>query len=100
VRLGTCRRRREGQLNAAREGRARRVLAALAGAWSEVLPSEQLRDRSERLLAVHPLRAADAFQLGAALVWSRGQTAAHVFVSLDERLRLAAGREGFRVLPE
>jgi hypothetical protein len=68
---------------------------------SAVVPlCERLRDRSERLLGVHSLRAADAFQLAAALVWSRGQTPAHAIVSLDERLRLAAAREGFRILPE
>jgi hypothetical protein len=65
----------------------------------EVLPSEILRRRSERLLAVHALRATDAFQLAAALPWSRGEPAARAFVSLDERLREAARREGFRILP-
>ncbi|MFN8640505.1 MAG: hypothetical protein U0802_02130 [Candidatus Binatia bacterium] len=68
---------------------------SLAGAWSEVLPSEAVRERGERLLSVHPLRAADAFQLAAALVWSRGATTTHAVVSFDERLRDAAHREGF-----
>jgi predicted nucleic acid-binding protein len=95
-----ARRRRDGQLSAAVEQRARRVLAALAAEWSEVLPSEPLRQRGERLLAVHPLRAADAFQLAAALLWSRGGTASHTVVSFDDRLREAARREGFEVLPE
>jgi predicted nucleic acid-binding protein len=52
------------------------------------------------LLAVHALRAADAFQLAAALLWSRGDTGAHTVVSFDERLREAGRREGFQVLPE
>ena len=95
-----ARRRRDGQLSAGVEQRARRVLAALAAEWSEVLPSEPLRQRAERLLAVHPLRAADAFQLAAALLWSRGGTASHAVVSFDDRLREAARREGFEVLPE
>ena len=94
-----ARRRRDGQLGGQAEPRARRVLAALAATWSEVLPSEPLRLRSERLLAVHALRAADAFQLAAALLWSRGETATHAVVSFDERLREAARREGFGVLP-
>jgi hypothetical protein len=94
------RRRRDGHLSAQAERRARDVLAAIAAEWSEVLPSESLRLRSERLLAVHPLRAADAFQLAAALLWSRGDTATHAIVSFDERLREAASREGFQVLPE
>ncbi len=94
------RRRRDSHLSAQAERRARDVLAAIAAEWSEVLPSESLRLRSERLLAVHPLRAADAFQLAAALLWSRGDTATHAIVSFDERLREAASREGFQVLPE
>ncbi|MBX3026366.1 type II toxin-antitoxin system VapC family toxin [bacterium] len=95
-----ARRRRDGQLSPQAERRARRVLTALAGAWSEVLPSEALRERSERLLSVHPLRAADAFQLAAALLWSRGATSTHALVCFDERLRDAAHREGFQVLPD
>ena len=55
--------------------------------------------RTECLLAVHPLRAADGFQLAAALLWSRGETAGRHFVSFDQRLREAARREGFAVLP-
>jgi len=94
------RRRRDGRLGAPAEAQARRVLLALAAAWSEVIPSERLRQRTERLPSVHVLRAADAFQLAAALLWSRGETSGEAFVSFDERLREAAGREGFRILPE
>ena len=95
-----ARRRRDGHLGARDEERTRRALAALAAEWSEVLPSEPLRQRSERLLTVHPLRAADAFQLAAALLWSRGETTNHVVVSFDERLREAARREGFGIVPD
>ncbi len=95
-----ARRRRDGHLSAQAEQHARRALATLAAEWSEVLPSEPLRLRSERLLAVHPLRAADALQLAAALLWSRGDTATHSVVSFDDRLRDAARREGFLVVPE
>lgn len=95
-----ARRRRDGHLSAQGEQHARRALAALAAVWSEVLPGESLRLRGERLLAVHALRAADAFQLAAALLWSRGDTATHIVVSLDDRLRDAARREGFQILPD
>ncbi len=95
-----ARRRRDGHLTAQAEQRARRALAALAAEWSEVLPSETLRLRTERLLAVHALRAADAIQLAAALLWARGDTATHTVVSFDERLRDAASREGFQIAPE
>ena len=94
-----ARRRRERGLTGGGEERARRVLEVLAAAWSEILPSEALRDGAERLLAVHPVRAGDAFQLAAALVWTHGRTRGRAFVCLDERLREAARREGFRILP-
>jgi len=95
-----ARRRRDGVLGAPAEAQARRVLVALAGAWSEVVPSERLRQRTERLLSLHAVRAADAFHLAAALLWSRGETTGEAFVSFDERLRDAASREGFLVLPD
>jgi predicted nucleic acid-binding protein len=80
--------------------RARTVLTRLAGEWSEVQPSELVRVRAERLLGVHALRAADAFQLAAALLWCRGETAGNEFISFDQRLREAAHREGFVVGPD
>lgn len=66
---------------------------------SRATSGSSMRERAQRLLGVHALRAADAFQLAAALVWSRGQTTGHAFVSYDDPLREAAGREGFDVLP-
>jgi hypothetical protein len=76
------------------------VLLALAGTWVELLPSEAIRAAAERLLAVHVLRAADAFQLAAALAWCGGRPAGHSVVTLDLRLREAASIEGFDTLPE
>jgi predicted nucleic acid-binding protein len=93
------RRRREGDISVQVQEHARRALMALAAEWSEVLPTEELRRRAERLLAVHALRAAEAFQLAAALVWSQGETATRSLVSHDDRLREAASREGFQILP-
>ena len=93
------RRVREGDLAAAGERQAREVLDALAAAWTEVLPSAPLRANAERLLAVHPLRAGDAFQLAAALVWCQGHTAGSALVTFDVRLGAAGHREGFTILP-
>jgi len=42
-------------------------LALLADSWIEIEPLEQVRRRAIRLLRLHPLRAADALQLAAAL---------------------------------
>lgn len=64
-----------------------------------VSPSKLLKDRAIRLLAVHSLRAADSFQLAAALIWCQEQPSGRVFVCLDDRLRTAAEAEGFIVLP-
>jgi predicted nucleic acid-binding protein len=65
------RRQREGVLSSGDEMKARTVFSALAGAWSEVQPTEMVRLRAERLLSIHPLRAADALQLASALVWGQ-----------------------------
>jgi hypothetical protein len=93
------RRERDGALAAAAVRQATDLLDALAGFWSEVLPTEAVRTQAERALAVHPLRAADALQLGAALAWRRDPAQHPELVCLDERLRDAAGREGFALLP-
>jgi hypothetical protein len=52
------------------------------------------------LLAVHSIRAADAFQLAAASVWARDDPAGNTFVCLDDRLREPVSREGFQLLPQ
>lgn len=75
------------------------MLSALREGAFEIQPSEEVRARASRIVSVHPLRAADAFQLGSALVWCQERTAGVGFVSLDNRLREAALREGFEVLP-
>jgi uncharacterized protein len=93
------RRRREGLLATAAERQARTVLGALGDSWSEVLPTEGVRQRAERLLRVHPLRAADALQLAAALVWAEDSPRDRELVCLDANLAEAAHKEGFLVLP-
>jgi hypothetical protein len=59
-----------------------------------------LRDVAERLLRVHPLRAADSLQLAAAIIAAEREPATLDLVSLDEGLGDAASREGFHVLGE
>ena len=65
-----ARRKREGFFPVEAEGTAREILSQLSAEWSEVLPTPLIRQRAERLIGVHPLRAADAFQLAAALIWA------------------------------
>ena len=66
--------------------------------WSAVTHVEAVRRRAERLVAVHPLAAADALQLAAALVASGDRPETLDFVTLDSRLATAAQLEGFRVV--
>ena len=73
-------------------------LAILALSWSEVPPAEAIRDDARRLVRVHDLRAADAFQLAAARAACDDHPETLPFVTLDDRLALAASREGFPVL--
>jgi hypothetical protein len=70
-------------------------LAALRGMWIEVQPSEGLRALAEGLIERHPLRAADALQLAAAVIWSGRRPRDRAFVCLDGRLAEAAAKEGF-----
>ena len=97
-----ARREREGGLSDEGADLARSLLEQLKGSdhWVEVLPTETVRGHAGRLLRRHPLRSADALQLGAALTWSRAEPhpARHRFVTLDLRLAAAARREGFGVV--
>lgn len=71
----------------------------LADYWREIAAVERTRARALRLLSVHPLRSGDALQLAAALIASEERPESLPFVCLDDRLRDAARREGFTVLP-
>ncbi|HLB37629.1 MAG TPA: type II toxin-antitoxin system VapC family toxin [Gemmatimonadales bacterium] len=97
---GLARRVRDGTMSAEDEAEARTVLDRMAATWLVVTPSTPVLDRAVRLVRTHPLRAADALHLAAALTWSGQSPAGRVFVTLDQRLRDAALREGFRVVPE
>lgn len=90
--------RREGILSRQSEEQARTILSALAADWTEIVPSQIVRDQAVRVLSLHPLRAADALQLAAALTWIQGRPQGHEFMCLDRRLQNAAQAEGFRVL--
>lgn len=72
---------------------------ALAAGWDEIADVLAVRSRAELLLARHSLRAADAAQLGAALLIQDQFGGALPFVCLDERLAAAAELEGLRVIP-
>jgi uncharacterized protein len=90
---------RDGAFDAADVQSGIRALDALSRVWSVVEPLSGLRVRAERALAVHPLSAADALQLAAGITWRADSTERHEFVCRDARLRDAASREGFALLP-
>ena len=74
-------------------------LDTLKSAWYEVQPVAGIRVTARRLLRVHALRAADALQLAATIAAAEHDPSSLNMVCLDERLRSAATKEGFAVLP-
>ena len=93
-----ARRRREDASAARRLAVTRRRIRAAWLRWTEVTAIDVVRRHAERLVETHPLRAADALQLGAALVVADQDPASLTFVTLDQRQADAAEREGFVVL--
>ena len=93
------RREREGDLSAEQAATLLNEFNRFATEiYQEVLPSRRLKSTAQRLLRVHPLRAADALQLAAALSIVEEPNSHVGFVSFDARLNEAALREGFRLL--
>jgi len=66
--------------------------------WIEISDAAVVRRHAERIIMDHPLRAADALQLGSAIVAADGDPSSLEFVTFDRRLAEAAAREGFPVL--
>lgn len=91
------RREREGGVSAGGTSVALSRLDALRSTWAEVQPVDRVRATAVRLLRTHPLRAADALQLAAAIVAAEDHPDTLPFVTLDENLAQAASREGFPV---
>ena len=92
------RREREGSLKTEEVSEHLGRLNALSQVWYEVQPSWRIKAVAQRLLRVHPLRAADSLQLAAALVAAEDDPSSIGFVCFDARLNQAASREGFAIL--
>jgi len=90
--------RREGTIGETALVQALSNVEAFCEGCVEIIPSEEVRKRSIRLVRLHPLRTGDALQLAAALVAAHEDPSSLAIVSSDERLRSAAEREGFVVL--
>jgi predicted nucleic acid-binding protein len=89
---------RSGDLTTTSLTRALTRIEAMSRQWDEISDLDLVRERAERLLAQHPLRAADALQLAAALILTRDRPRGRDFVTADGVLAQAAAAEGFRVL--
>ena len=76
---------------------ANQRLDLLLRSWHCIEPVTLILSTARRLLRTHPLRAADSQQLAAALVAAEGRPSTLGFVCLDDRLTIAAEKEGFEV---
>lgn len=90
---------RREQISEADLFKARSILDHLRARAFEIQPGEEVRARALRILSLHKLNVAGAWELAAALIWCRERTQKADFVSVNGPLRLAAALEGFRVLP-
>ena len=86
---------REGVLDGSAATEAFDRLKQLASGWHEVDPSDAVRETAVRFLRVHALRAADALQLSAAFIAAERRPSSLELVTLDDRLAVAARKEGF-----
>ena len=73
----------------------KQIAQEIAQAWVSVRSTGTTAAAACSLLDLHPLRAADALQLAAALEWCEGKPLGNVFLTFDKRLREAAGSTGF-----
>jgi len=89
---------RDGALTPAGLGSSVARIRHAVASWTEVVPSDDVREQAIRLLRVHQLRAADAVQLAAAIVAAEFQPSTLEFVTLDRNQGVAADKEGFRVI--
>lgn len=85
-----------GELSAESHQAAEIKFANLSRRWDEIHFSSRVSAGARRLLARQQLRSLDAIQLASAAVYP---DAGIPFVTLDEKLALAARAEGFVVLP-
>ena len=92
------RRERDGSLTTSEVSEHLGQLHVLAQVWYEVQPGQRIRMMAQRLLRVHPLKAADSLQLAAALAVAEDDPSSVGFVCFDARLNRAASREGFSIL--
>jgi predicted nucleic acid-binding protein len=90
---------RDGFLTRADHLKAVKLLDQLRPSWDEIQPAEAVRAIAEELPDRYGIRALDAMQLAAALVWCRERPKRRPFVCFDDRLSTAAAAVGFTIRP-
>ncbi|HKV63748.1 MAG TPA: type II toxin-antitoxin system VapC family toxin [Candidatus Acidoferrum sp.] len=98
VHSAICRLRRERLISDDNKQGAVARLRLLSRGWREVLPDDQVRELATESLDKYSLRAADALQLAASLIWCCKQPSRRNFICADRRLAQAADAAGFSVL--
>lgn len=93
-----CRRERDASVHAGHASSAFGRLKRLTDSWHEVQAGDRVKATARRLLRTHNLRSADALQLAAAITIAQGDASRIVFLTLDDRLRVAAEREGLSLV--
>lgn len=93
-----CRRERDASVHAGHASSAFGRLKRLTESWHEVQAGDRVKATARRLLRTHNLRTADALQLAAAITIAQGDASRIVFLTLDDRLRVAAEREGLSLV--
>lgn len=83
---------RENKLSSDEQGVIIARLNNLRQYWREIQATPLVKQLAERILQVHPLRSQDAQQLAACLI--ANQDTQIEFVTLDQRLAVAARKEG------
>jgi len=94
-----ARRQRSGELSISEAALLEERGSNIIDTWREVKPDDELRESARRFVRLHALKAQDALQLASAWIACRARAGSLEFVCLDDRLRSAAQREGFRLRP-
>ena len=90
---------RDREMSSAQRTTAITLLDQLRRSWDEILPTEAVRTIAKSLPDDSGVRAGDAWQLAAALVWCSERPRGQPFVCSDKRLAKAASAMGFMVHP-
>ena len=93
-----CRLHRNQEIHDREKQAAIARLRSISLGWREMLPDDRIRDLALDSLEKYSLRAADAFQLAAALAWCQQRPSRRTVITADQRLAEAARSVGFSVL--